>query len=108
MRHIPDRLADTLVIAMELTPGELAMLHERGVAGIVTEHGGPHSHTAILASSLGIPAVLGVHGARSLLKEGSTLILDGGLGMVYADPDDGHAGALPAASSKRLGASGNP
>jgi phosphotransferase system enzyme I (PtsI) len=85
--NIPDRLADTLVIAEELTPGELAILYERGVAGIVTEHGGPHSHTAILASSLGIPAVLGVHGARSLLKEDSVLILDGGLGVIYADPD---------------------
>ena len=60
---IPDRLADTLVIAPELTPGELAILHERGVAGIVTEHGGSHSHTAILAGSLGVPAVLGVRRA---------------------------------------------
>jgi phosphotransferase system enzyme I (PtsI) len=85
--NIPDRLADTLVIAEELTPGELAILHERGVAGIVTEHGGPHSHTAILASSLGIPAVLGVHGARSQLKEDSILVLDGGKGVVHADPD---------------------
>jgi len=85
--NIPDRLADTLVVAAELTPGELAILHQRGVAGIVTEHGGPQSHTAILASSLGIPAVLGVHGARSLLKEGSVLILDGGLGTIYVDPD---------------------
>mgnify|MGYP001820234962 CR=1 FL=1 len=85
---IPDRLADTLVIASELTPGELAMLHERGVAGIVTEHGGPHSHTAILAGSLGIPAVLGVRRAQVLLREGETLILDGGQGLVYASPDD--------------------
>jgi phosphotransferase system enzyme I (PtsI) len=85
--NIPDRLADTLVVASELTPGELAILYERGVAGIVTEHGGPNSHTAILASSLGIPAVLGVRGARSLLKEDSPLILDGGRGLVVADPD---------------------
>jgi phosphotransferase system enzyme I (PtsI) len=85
--NIPDRLADTLVVADELTPGELAILHQRGVAGIITEHGGPHSHTAILASSLGIPAVLGVHGARNLLKEDSILILDGGLGTIFADPD---------------------
>ncbi|NNL95343.1 MAG: phosphoenolpyruvate--protein phosphotransferase, partial [Xanthomonadales bacterium] len=84
--NIPDRLADTLVVASELTPGELAILHERGVAGIVTEHGGPNSHTAILASSLGIPAVLGVRGARSLLEEDSTLILDGGRGLLIADP----------------------
>jgi phosphotransferase system enzyme I (PtsI) len=86
--NIPDRLAETLLIATELTPGELAILHERGVAGIVTEHGGPHSHTAILASSLGIPAVLGVRLARNLLTEGETLVLDGRLGVVYADPDE--------------------
>ena len=85
--NIPDRLADTLVVAEELTPGELALLHERGVAGIVTEHGGPHSHTAILASSLGIPAVLGIRNARNLLTENSTIVLDGGLGAVFADPD---------------------
>ncbi len=85
--NIPDRLADTLVVAEELTPGELALLHERGVAGIVTEHGGPHSHTAILANSLGIPAVLGVREARRLLREDSTIIVDGGLGAVFAEPD---------------------
>ena len=85
---IPDRLADTLVIASEVTPAELAILHERGVAGIVTEHGGPHSHTAILAGSLGIPAVLGVRRAQALLREGETLILDGGKGLVYASPNE--------------------
>jgi len=86
--EMPDRLAETLVISSELTPGELAVLHERGVGGIVTEHGGPHSHTAILASSLGIPAVMGVRRAQALLREGETLVLDGGLGVVYADPDE--------------------
>ncbi|MDX1381491.1 MAG: phosphoenolpyruvate--protein phosphotransferase [Xanthomonadales bacterium] len=86
--NMPDRLADTLVISSELTPGELAILHERGVAGIVTEHGGSTSHTAILASSLGIPTVMGVRRAQSLLREGELLVLDGGLGVVYADPDD--------------------
>jgi phosphotransferase system enzyme I (PtsI) len=85
---MPDRLAETLVISTELTPGELAVLHERGVGGIVTEHGGPHSHTAILASSLGIPAVMGVRRAQALLREGETLVLDGRLGVVYADPDE--------------------
>lgn len=87
LENIPDRLADTLVIASDLTPSELSTLFERGVAGFVTEHGGPHSHAAILASSLGVPAVLGVRRARSLLREGETLILDGGKGLVYASPD---------------------
>lgn len=90
--NIPDRLADTLVVAAELTPGELALLHERGVAGVVTEHGSPYSHTAILASSLGIPAVFGVRLAQSLLREGETLVLDGRLGVVYADPDEAFLG----------------
>ena len=80
--NMPDRLADRLVVASELTPGELAILRERGVGGIVTEHGGPTSHTAILASSLGIPAVMGVRRAQTLLREGETLVLDGGLGVV--------------------------
>jgi phosphotransferase system enzyme I (PtsI) len=86
LEDFPDRLADTLVIAEELTPGELAILHERGVAGIVTEHGGPNSHTAILASTLGIPAVLGVHRAQRLLREGEILVLDSGMGVVFANP----------------------
>lgn len=86
--NMPDRLADTLVVSRELTPGELAILHERGVAGIVTEHGGPTSHTAILAKSLGIPTVMGVRRAQSLLREGEILVLDGRLGVVYADPDE--------------------
>lgn len=85
---IPDRLANTLVVTTDLTPGELAVLHERGVAGIVTEHGSPYSHAAILASSLGIPAVFGVRLANSLLTEGETLILDGRLGVIFASPDD--------------------
>ncbi len=85
---IPDRLANTLVITSDLTAGELALLHERGVAGVVTEHGSPFSHAAILASSLGIPAVFGVRLALSLLQEGETLILDGRMGVVYANPDE--------------------
>jgi len=85
---IPNRLADTLVIASELTPGELVTLHERGVAGVVTEHGSPYSHAAIIASSLGVPAVFGVRLASSLIKEGESLVLDGRLGVVYADPDE--------------------
>lgn len=88
LENIPDRLADTLVVASDLTPGELALLHERGVAGVVTEHGSPYSHAAILAGSLAIPAVFGVRLAQSLLREGETLVLDGRLGVVYADPDE--------------------
>ncbi|HKJ18956.1 MAG TPA: phosphoenolpyruvate--protein phosphotransferase [Xanthomonadales bacterium] len=84
---IPDRLADTLVVASDLTPGELAALHQRGVAGIITEHGSAYSHTAIMAGSLDIPAVLGVRLARDLLQEGENLVIDGRMGLVYANPN---------------------
>lgn len=87
LSSIPDRLADTLVVASDLTPGELAALHQRGVAGIVTEHGSAYSHTAIMAGSLDIPAILGVRLARELLNEGENVVLDGRLGLVYADPN---------------------
>lgn len=87
LEDIPDRLADTLVIASDLTPGELAALHQRGVAGIITEHGSAYSHTAIMAGSLDIPAVLGVRLARELLQEGEKLVMDGRLGLVYANPN---------------------
>jgi phosphotransferase system enzyme I (PtsI) len=85
---VPDRLGHTIVIAGELTPGELAILHERGVAGVITEHGSPYSHTAILARSLAIPTVMGVRCAQSLVKEGEQLILDGHYGIVFADPEE--------------------
>lgn len=85
---VPDRLGKTLVIATELTPGELAALHERGVAGVVTEHGSPHSHTAILARNLGIPTVMGAHRAQTLIQEGEPLVLDGHYGIVFASPEE--------------------
>lgn len=88
MSSLPDRLGRTLVIATQLTPGELASLYERGVAGVITEHGSPHSHTAILARSLGIPTVMGVKRAQTLVRESELLILDGHYGVVFADPEE--------------------
>jgi phosphotransferase system enzyme I (PtsI) len=85
---VPDRLVQTVIIATELTPGELAALHQRGVAGIVAEHGSPHSHTAILARSLGIPTVMGVRHGQKLVNEGEQLILDGHYGVVFAGPEE--------------------
>jgi phosphotransferase system enzyme I (PtsI) len=88
LSDVPDRLVETITVASELTPGELATLHERGVAGIITEHGSSYSHTAILARGLGIPTVMGLHHAQSLLKEGEQLVLDGHYGVVFASPEE--------------------
>jgi phosphotransferase system enzyme I (PtsI) len=76
-----------IVVADDVTPADIILLAQQGVAGFITEYGGPLSHTAILARSLGIPAVVGLHGARRLLRENELVIVDGELGHVFADPD---------------------
>lgn len=78
---------DTVVVADDLSPGDLVAMHSLGLRAFVTELGAPLSHTAILARSLSIPSVVGVRNVR-LLKEGEALILDGKQGSVIAAPDE--------------------
>lgn len=77
-----------IIVADDLTPADTVAMQHHGVAGFVTETGGPLSHTAILARSLGIPAVVGVPNIRRYIKSGETLTLDGNVGMVLAEPTD--------------------
>ncbi len=77
-----------IIVADDLTPADTVAMQHHGVAGFITETGGPLSHTAILARSLGIPAVVGVPNIRRYIKSGETLTLDGNVGMVLAEPTD--------------------
>jgi phosphotransferase system enzyme I (PtsI) len=81
-------LKGRVVVARDLTPAETIMMKNQGVAAFVTEFGGPLSHTAILARSLGIPAVIGIHQATSLFRHGELLVVDGAQGVVLADPTE--------------------
>jgi len=83
-----DNLEGKIILAQDLTPADTILFRHRGVAGFVTEFGGPMSHTAILARSLGIPAVVGVHNATHCLRHGEILVVDGQLGTVLADADE--------------------
>lgn len=87
--HTPDgiQLKGRIIIADDLTPADTLMLRHHKIAGFVTEFGGPLSHTAILSKNLGIPAIVGVHHARQLIRSGEMLIVDGQHGMVISDPD---------------------
>ncbi len=76
-----------VIVADDITPADIILLSQQGVAAFITEYGGPLSHTAILARSFGIPAIVGLHGARRLLRENETVIVDGALGHALADPD---------------------
>ncbi|OGT35388.1 MAG: phosphoenolpyruvate--protein phosphotransferase [Gammaproteobacteria bacterium RBG_16_51_14] len=89
LRHeVPDsRLTGYIMLADDLTPGDTVLMQHHGIAAFATEYGGPTSHTAILARSLGIPAIVGLHQASRYIREEDTIILDGILGIVLVDPD---------------------
>ncbi len=77
----------TIIVADDITPADIILLSQQSVVAFVTEHGGPLSHTAILARSLGLPAVVGLNHARRLLRESEQAIVDGELGHVLAGPE---------------------
>ncbi len=81
-----ENLQNRIVVARDLTPADTILMKHQGVAAFITEFGGPLSHTAILARSLGIPAVVGIHQATQLFLQGETLVVDGSQGVVLADP----------------------
>ena len=77
-----------LVLARNLTPSETANLNPLFVMGMVTEIGGPGSHTAIVAEGLGIPAVVGVGSFLTDVSGGDTVIIDGDQGQIILHPDE--------------------
>lgn len=82
-----------VLVAEDLAPADTATLDPRQVRAVVTAGGGPTSHTAILARSLGIPAVVAVAGALDL-ADGDTVLVDGTGGVVERDPDEATVAAL--------------
>jgi len=78
---------DTIIVAHSLAPSETAQLDRRHIQGFVTEVGGRTSHTAILARSMEIPAVVGLAGITSQVREHDLLVLDGITGAVLVNPD---------------------
>jgi len=82
------KLARHIIVADDLTPADTILIGHNNVAGFVTQYGTPLSHTAILASNLGIPAIVGVPGILQQVKTGDLLIVDGHEGMAHINPDD--------------------
>lgn len=89
---IPDPGMPFVLVARDLSPAVTAGLDPERVLAIVTERGGPTSHTAVLAKSLGIPAVVACPGVASL-RSGQRVMVDGAVGVVTADPDSDAVGA---------------
>ncbi|MCV6639403.1 phosphoenolpyruvate--protein phosphotransferase [Candidatus Albibeggiatoa sp. nov. NOAA] len=80
-------VSNAIVVADDLTPADTILMQHQGILGFATEYGGTTSHTAILARSLGIPAIVGLHRARRYVKPDDTLILDGIHGVMLVAPD---------------------
>ena len=75
-----------ILVAHNLTPSDTAMMNRERVLGIATDIGSRTSHTAIMARSLGIPAVVGLHDATERLETGQTVLLDGTNGLLIVNP----------------------
>ena len=78
---------DAVVVAAKLSPAETARLYRYKIRALVTDGGGRTSHTAIVARSLGIPAVVGLHEATRVVGSGDLLIVDGYRGHLIINPD---------------------
>ena len=78
---------ETILIAGDLLPSHLMALDTANVVGFVVERGGPTSHVAILAASMGLPAMVAMGPALHQIEDGATLILDADAGLLRVSPD---------------------
>jgi len=94
LRHILGKEHKTLsdlkekvaVVAHDLSPSDTAAMYKKNVAAFVTDVGGKTSHTAIMAKSMEIPAVVGLGNATEKIKNQDLLIIDGAMGIVIVSP----------------------
>jgi len=90
--EVPEKLRsraeDTILVARDLSPADVILFKDHQVAAFITDLGGRTSHTAILARSLGIPALVALHTSRELVREDELIIVDGTQGVVIVDPDE--------------------
>lgn len=81
-------LSDCILVAHELTPADTVLFMKTKMRAFVTDLGSPISHVAILARSLQIPAVVGLHGEAQHIPHGATVAIDSRTGEVIVDPDE--------------------
>ena len=76
-----------IIVAHDLSPADVISFKDHRFASFITDVGGATSHTAILARSMAIPSVVGLENARTLIRDGELIIVDGQRGVVIIDPD---------------------
>jgi len=85
LEDVKDRV---VVVAHDISPSDTAAMHKQKVCAFITDIGGKTSHTAIMAKSLEIPAVVGLENATLKINTDDMLIVDGGMGIVIINPDE--------------------
>ena len=88
-RSLADLTEPVVVAAVDLSPSDTATMHRKHVIGFATDIGGRTSHTAIMAKSLEIPAVVGLEDFTRQVQSDDTVIVDGTTGVVVIRPDAG-------------------
>lgn len=96
IKHIQGNRTDYLsklegsavIVARDLAPSDTVRLDRRKVMGFATDFGGRTSHVAIMARSMGVPAVVGLHKLTEHVREGDRIIVDGFEGRVLINPDE--------------------
>src|SRR6185436_6423413 len=78
---------ELIVVAHDLSPADMILFKRHHYGGFITDVGGVTSHTAIVARSLGIPAIVGLHHAFQTISERELVIVDGVMGVVIVNPD---------------------
>ena len=79
---------DVILVAKDITPSEMATLKREHVLGLITEIGGKTSHTAIMARTLEIPAIVGLKDATKLILNDEMIAFSGDAGEVFQSPDE--------------------
>jgi phosphotransferase system enzyme I (PtsI) len=82
-----DNMEGKVIVARDLSPSDTILMRQQGISAFITEYGSPMSHTAILARSLNIPAIVGIKASTELLQEGETIVVDGLYGIATASPE---------------------
>lgn len=98
MPGVPESDEPFVLVAVDLAPADTAALEGGQCVALVTEQGGPTSHTAIIARSLGLPAIVGVSGATAI-ADAAVVLVDGDRGTVEVDPAESSIAAAMAAAA---------
>jgi phosphotransferase system enzyme I (PtsI) len=83
----PVREDASILVARDLSPADVILFRQHPFAAFITDLGGATSHTAIIARSMNIPAIVALHHSRTLIREDELIIVDGTQGVVIVNPD---------------------